>query len=242
MRFIRRTGTAAIVGLLLGPPSVSLGGVTVPTYEAEYEVEYKGRSVGTSTQTLTRDAEEGVYRFESSTRARGLLRLLRPRPLTEQSVFDVRDGELRPLEFRVEDGTRKGEDDIQVRFDWADGQAHVRTADAESELSLSPGVYDRITLQLRLMQDLAASEPPGPYQLIDDEAMKTYQYSVAGEETIETPAGRHETVKVTQRREGSSRRTVIWSAPSMHYLPVKIEQRRDGEALTTLTLESVEGL
>src|SRR5690606_19710770 len=160
----------------------------------------------------------------------------------EESVFELRDGVLRPLEFRLEDGTRKGEDNVTIDFDWAGGAAHVTKENGRTDLPLENGVHDRGTLQLALMLELDAGSVPAAHALIDDDSVKTYSYEVAGEETLTTPAGTYDTVKVVQRREGSSRHTLIWLAPELRHLPVKIEQRRDGETLTTLLLESVQGL
>lgn len=234
------TSAAAFAAVLLGIACVGAANAAVPTYTAHYEVEYKGRRVGESTQALQRDGD--VYRFESVTRARGVARLLRPRPVVEQSAFEAHGETLRPLDFRLEDGTRRGDDNVHIAFDWAAGTARIETAEGMVELPLEHGVYDRATLQLALMQELAAEGTPGPHGLIDDETIKTYRYEIAGMETLETPAGTHAALKVTQTREGSSRHTIIWAAPALEYLPIKIEQRRNDEVLTTLLLESVQGL
>jgi len=238
-RSIAASGAAACAALLAAMVPAGADEV-IPTYTATYDVEYKGRGVGESVHTLRRDGDG--YRFRSATEARGLARLLRPRPLVEESVFEVRDGVLRPLEFRLEDGTRKGEDNVTIDFDWAGGAAHVTKENGRTDLPLENGVHDRGTLQLALMLELDAGSVPAAHALIDDDSVKTYSYEVAGEETLTTPAGTYDTVKVVQRREGSSRHTLIWLAPELRHLPVKIEQRRDGETLTTLLLESVQGL
>lgn len=213
----------------------------LPTYTAQYEVEYKGRRVGESTQSLERTA--AGYRFTSVTEARGIIpRLLRPRPLVEESLFEVHEGEPRPLEFRYEDGTRRGEDNVAIAFDWASGTAHVTSADGSTELRLSPGVHDRVTLQMTLMLELDTQDSPETYSLIDDASIRTYSYEIAGEETLATAGGTYEAIKVVQQREGSSRHMLLWLAPELRHLPVKIEQRRGDETLMAFLLESVQGL
>jgi hypothetical protein len=231
---------AAASAALLGAVDAATADEPVPTYTARYGVDYKGRNVGESVHTLERENDH--YRFRSVTEAQGIARLLRRNPIVEQSLFELYDGAPRPLEFRLDDGTRKGEDDVTIDFDWPSGTAHVATEDGSMDLPLEPGVHDRATLQLALMLELAERGVPASHALIDDASVKTYSYEVSGQETLDTPAGTHDTVKVMQRREGSSRHTIIWLAPDLHYLPVKIEQRRDDETLTTLLLESVQGL
>jgi len=237
-RIVEAMGTVAACAVVVA--GLARAEETIPTYTATYHVEYKGRSVGESIQSLVREGDR--YRFRSATNARGLARLVRSRPLIEESVFDVRDGRPRPLEFKLEDGTRKGEDNVTIDFDWADGVAHVTTKDRQVDLPLEAGIHDRATLQLVLMLEAGRNAPPGSHALIDDASVKSYSYEIAGRETLSTPAGTYDTIKVVQRRQGSSRHTLIWLAPALQHLPVKIEQRRDDEILTTLLLESVQGL
>jgi len=236
-RIVEAIGAAACAVIAAGPAHAE---EPIPTYTATYNVEYKGRDVGNSIQSLVRDGDR--YRFRSATQARGLARLVRSRPLIEESVFDLHDGKPRPLEFRLEDGTRKGEDNVAIEFDWTAGVARVTAKDGRVDLPLEPGVHDRATLQLVLMLELGRMTEPTSHALIDDASVKSYSYEIAGRETLVTPAGTHDTIKVVQRREGSSRHTIIWLAPELDHLPVKIEQHRDDEILTTLLLESVQGL
>lgn len=218
----------------------------VPVYEAQYEVRYKGRRIGESVQRVTRQDTTGddpapTYRFEATTSAKGLARLLRRQPIVEESTFELRGEAVRPLMFSLDDGTRKGDDDVSVEFDWDAGTARVETSSGVADLSIEPGVHDRATLQVALMLELAADIAPEQHRLIDDDSAKTYTYEVGAAETLDTPAGEYEAIEVIQRREGSSRHTHIWMAPALRHLPVKIEQRRDDETLTTLTLLSVDG-
>ncbi len=232
---------AACVAALLCAFSAAQANDTVPTYTAHYDVEYRGRRIGDSVHTLEQQGE--TYRFTSVTQARGIARLLRRRPLVEESRFELQDGMPRPLEFSLEDGTRRGEDNLTIDFDWTSGVAQVATEDGRLELPLEPGVHDRATLQLALMLELeAAAAPSASHPLIDDTSIKVYDYELAGEETLDTAAGTYETIKIVQRREDSSRYTLIWFAPDLRYLPVRIEQRREDETLTSLQLESVLGL
>lgn len=214
----------------------------LPTFEARYEVRYKGRKLGQSEHSVTYDAERDVYRFESVTTARGLARLLRPRPAIERSEFRLSEDTIKPYEYSFEDGSRSGRDNVRIEFHWQDRRAAVTSAEGSSEIALAPGVLDRASLQIELMRALAAGEPPGPYILADGDSLKTYRYTVEGRDTLETASSTYETVRLRQSREGSSRETLIWTAPALGYLPVRIEQRRDGEALTTLTLDAVGGL
>ena len=186
---------------------------------------------------MTDDDTTATYVFESRTHARGLAKLLRPNAAIERSRFLLQDGLIRPLAFHFEDGSRKGEDNVDIAFDWDARQAAVQFDSGTASLPLEPGVLDRATLQAALMHDLSRGREPGPYTLVDDDALKTYRYSIGERRTVETGAGRFDAVAVTQEREGSSRTTLMWVAPELGHLPVLIEQYRDGEAYMSMTLQ-----
>ncbi len=87
----------------------------ITTYRAVYDVEYKGKSLGTAEFSVSYDAKREIYRFESTAHAKGFLKLVRPNPVIERSEFRVADGAIRPLEFWYEDGSRYGEDNAAHR-------------------------------------------------------------------------------------------------------------------------------
>jgi Lon protease-like protein len=234
----RRPALLATALLLAVCAGGAPAGDDIATYDAEYRVEYRGRFVGRSELGVTYDAEREMYVFNSSTRARGILRLIAPGPVTEKSHFVYRDGEIVPLDFWLDDGTRRGQENIHIAFDWDKGVALAMRADGETELAIEPGVLDRASMQVAIMYDMARSNGPERYTLVDGDSLRTYEYSAAGEETISTRAGEFRAEGFVQRREGSSRTLTIWAAPELRYLPVRIEQHRDGELQTALILES----
>lgn len=215
----------------------------ISTYAAIYDVTYKGRKAGRSQFTVSAGEQAGQYTFMSSMRARGILRLARPNPAVDRSVFAVAaNGAITPLEFKFEDGSRKGEDNVEIAFDWADAEANVTSESGPAAIPLEAGVLDRGTLQVAMMRDLARGASVGPYTIIDEDGLKTYVYGLHEEAQTETGIGRILARKLVQQREGSSRSTALWVAPEYGYLPVRIEQMRDGVAETVFLLESLESL
>lgn len=230
------SAAGALGVLLLG--AAHAADPAIATYRAVYQVEYKGKSLGTSEFSVTYDAGRDVYRFESRTIPKGLLKLVAPNPVVERSEFRLDSGAIQPLEFWYEDGSRKGEDNLHVVFQW---DTRVAIADGEHgrrELDVAPGVLDRGSLQVALMRDLARTGQPGRYDLADEDAVKPYEYTANGEQPIATGLGELRTLALVQQREGSSRSTWLWMAADHEYVPARIEQRRDGEIQTAFTLES----
>jgi hypothetical protein len=211
------------------------------TYTATYQVEYKGRDAGLAEFSLSHDATLDVYTFRSYLKVKGLLRLIAPKPAIEQSTFVVRAGRIQPREFRYEDGTRKGGNNFQGRFDW-DAQKVVLEGEQRVELDVAPGTLDRASLQAALMHDMAAQGTLGPYVLADEDSLKTYALTLVGEERLATPLGELDVLRYRQQRVGSSSSTSLWVAPSLKYLPVRMERQRGDATDTIFVLESVAGL
>ena len=214
----------------------------IASYIARYEVELRGRVAGTSQFSVSHDDERGIYTFSSRARARGLLRLARPREAVERSDFIVENGQIRPLEFRYEDGSRKGEDNVHMAFDWDAGLVTVDHGGESMQLELVPDALDRGSMQVALMRDIEANGRPGPYTLADEDGLATYAFVRQDDSEVTTPIGTFTAQRFLQRRDGSSRSTIIWVVPELRFLPVVIEQFRGDELRTRLLLQSVEGL
>jgi hypothetical protein len=238
----RATGPTLAAALLLSLISAHGVAAELPTWTATYQLEYNGRRAGTSEFSVRFDAASGVYEFQSQTDARGFYRLLVPNTILERSRFVFDEGGFRPLEFRYEDGSRRGRNNLHILFDWDRGVATANSNDGSVEFDIEPGVLDRGSMQVALMHDMAQAAAPPEYLLADEDSVRPYEYTPTGEASITTAAGRFDTRTYRQQREGSSRATLIWAAPALAYLPVRIERQRNGETQTALLLESVQGL
>lgn len=215
---------------------------TVATYTAAYRAIYKGKEAGTAEFTVRYLADRDLYEFSSRVLAKGFLKLARPNPAVERSHFRSSASGIEPVEFWYEDGSRSGEDNFHVVFDWERRIATVSNEGGRRELALPGPSLDRGSLQVALMRDLASNGTPSAYRLADEDSVADYEYMDNGTATMQTGVGALETRVLTQQRAGSSRATWLWVAPELKFLPVRIEQRRDGEVQTAFELQSVTGL
>ena len=113
----------------------------VTTYTATYRVEYKGREAGVSEWSV-REVKDGLYEFSAKITPKGMLKLARPKPAIERSLFRVEADGVRPLEFWYEDGSRSGEDNVHVVFDWDRGVATISGAETRQEMAVPAGALD----------------------------------------------------------------------------------------------------
>lgn len=174
----------------------------------------------------------------------------RLRPLTV-SVEDQISDKPREVVFDWSDADAGIEADAKADAEAGDGlTATARGTDrGESfELEVAPEVLDRALLVPAIGLELAQSagklnehgmpelksfpyDPERGYRarVLEKGEVQDYFARPLGEEEVEGPDGTPvDTLVLEHQRDGSSRATRFWLAPSLGYLPVRIEQRKDG--------------
>ncbi|HDY84394.1 MAG TPA: DUF3108 domain-containing protein, partial [Methylophaga sp.] len=69
----------------------------------------------------------------------------------------------------------------------------------------------------------------------DGGKLKNYQIRVIGKETITTPLGEIDTIKLTRHRnKDEDRETTLWCSPALDYMPVKLEHIEDETTFTAV--------
>lgn len=231
----------ALGALILGPETaLAADGDSVLTPSvATYSVEYRGINAGTIAFAL-RNPSPGQFVYESRSNARGVARLVIRNEVHEASTFSVADGRIQPQSYVLDDGSQDTSKDTRLQFDWNTRIARGEHENQPLEIKLEPGLQDRMSVQVLVMQQLARGEEPGRLNFIDRDEVKAYQYMKEGAERLNTAVGEIDTVVYSSTREGSSRVSKIWYAPSLGYTPVRAEQVRRSKVETVLTLTKLE--
>ena len=108
-------------------------------------------------------------------------------------------------------------------------------------MDLPEGTLDKFAQQIVLMQELQDGVERHFYEVADGGRLKTYGYTDGGEERVEVPLGRFDTVRMLRSKQGKPPRLTLWCAPSLHYLPVRAGRDQD-EGSFEMELTAVEGL
>lgn len=216
------------------PAADAVAAVLQPSV-ATYGVEFRSIDAGTIAFTL-RSPAPGQFIYESRSNARGLARLVIRNEVHEASTFALVDDELQPLSYLLDDGSSDTSKDTRLEFDWSARLARGKHENEPLELALTPGLQDRMSVQVFVLMQLAAGEDPGEIAFIDRNEVKSYRYTKEGTGRLKTAVGEVDTVIYSSTRDGSSRVSKIWYAPALGYLPVRAEQVRRGKVETVLTL------
>ncbi len=193
-------------------------------FEATYRVRMSGLG-GTMTQTLQR--AEGGYRASSLLKPRGVAAMLAGGALEESVLFDVVEHRVRPLHYTVSDTVGRKDESGELTFDWETGVATGRENDTALNYTLDVGAIDRASLQYALMLDLLRGRSAASYTMLDGDRRKSLIIEQAGDAVVEVPHGEYRVREVRHQTRGSSRRTVLFLAPELEFLPVRIEQYKN---------------
>ena len=216
-----------IFGVVVGGFSAESRAATPPPqpFHAEYDVVWKGINAGTSTLELTRDPANG-WIYISRNVARGLFKLALPGEILQRSRFALDNGQPRPKQYSADDGTSDTSRDVDLRFDWASGRVRGTSEGKPVDLAIRENLQDPMSVQIALMQALAAGEQPQRFFLADKDEIKEFLYELEAPLRLATALGELDTVVYGTRRPGSDRVTRLWLAPSLGYVPVQAERRR----------------
>lgn len=99
-------------------------------------------------------------------------------------------------------------------------------------------LLDKLVYQMQMMLDLGAQPASLRYNIADKNKLKDYLFDNRGREQVETDLGRYQAIRLERGASGADRRTVVWCAEELDWLPVKVEYREKDGSVTTALLRS----
>lgn len=220
---------------------VKAGPVFPTPFKAEYNLYSKGLEVAHIERVLKPQAD-GTYVYESHSHTVGMLALFRDDRITERSHWRLTDSGFRPLEYIYHHRGSKKNRNVNIKFDWNKAKVRMQVDDDHWQMDLEPDTLDKMLYQLAIMRDLKIGFDTVTYRIADGGKMKTYDFETFGLETIKTPYGDFETLKVERFRDDRERETILWCAQALDYLPVKVVNIEPDGLKTTALLKSYTSL
>ena len=156
----------------------------------------------------------------------GMSRMITRGTLSEMSEFYSAPEGVRPRLYSTQDTISRDKTDASIRFNWDTGEARG-AENGEEVVSVMDAIsHDRVSIQYQLMHDLLTSTPISGYTMFEIDRLRPVSVRNVGSQTVEVPAGEFEVVGIQHQAEGSKRRTILWVAKELGYLPVVVEQYR----------------
>ena len=231
---------AAVLGLAALPAGAKDPAPTLQPYKARYQVTYRGLSGGQIESSLSRGPVAGQWLYETRAFPTLLARVVVSPQARERGVMQIAPDGVRPLSFDFNDGNAESAKDVRLTFDWAAGRVRGEAQGVPFELAVARGTQDTASVQAAMLVDLLAGRAPEGFPIVTGSKLRFYRYWQEGRATVMTPFGQFDTVVWANQRDGSTRVTKVWHAPSLGYVPVQAVQYRKGQAETQMKLVALE--
>lgn len=215
---------------LLSAPALAL-----TPYTAVYEGKVSGLKADTQT-TLSADAS-GRMEFRSVAKARGIARIFKSDPIIEYTEFEMIDDRINPIEYHYLFNSSGSKRNSWIKFDRVNMIAQSMYKTETVELNIRSDHVDRSLELLVFRTDLMAGKAADKYAYIDRNTLREAAYELLGPETIQTKAGKFDTIRYRRQRIGSSRHAIIWLAPDLEYLPVQMQHFKGDKATGIIVLK-----
>lgn len=185
-------------------------------FNAVYKAEYGSLTI-TATRSLQRLSDNSMeLRFAAKS---WLARI------EEVSQFQWNtEGQLVPKRYHYQRSGLGRDRQALLNFDWQNQKVVNNVQNKPWSMDLPQAALDKLSYQLQLRHDLINDKQNMSYKIADGGRLKTYDFKVLGEETLSTPLGQLNAVKVERIRKNAKRTTHLWLAKDWNHLVVRIRQ------------------
>jgi hypothetical protein len=202
-------------------------------FSAQYVALRNGDAVGQTTLALS-DNGDGTFTLRSETRGTSGLARLAGIHVVETSHFRWHDGRPEAIEYSYKQDSAIKNRTRHASF--ANGEVAVEEGGQTFRYAIVPGLIDRHAVTLAIATDLTRNAQAFDYKVAVKDHVEDMRYERGGNETLDVPAGKFETVLMRRVGEpGSDRKRVArsWFSEKLGWLPVEIEQsEKKGDTIT----------
>jgi len=198
-------------------------------YQASYTLFRKGAELGKGQQKLEK-TEDGYHISHSSNMKWMFLSDIRK----ENSKFTVENNIVTAQHYHYE-RTGTGRDREETIVFSKDNIKAVYKNNEDNFKVIQP-TFDPILYQVIMRDDLIKESTTLSYPMIRRCKETEYTFKRISTETVKTPMGRFEAIKLQRIRKKSNRNTLIWVAPSLNYSIVKMTHFEDGQEQADLQI------
>ncbi|TQV84524.1 DUF3108 domain-containing protein [Aliikangiella coralliicola] len=209
--------------------------VFLHAYNASYDIYSDGDRLGSASRNML--FEDGNWKLQVSTKLKKWMLTLKSR---EFSKFVIQNNKLFTNEFFTSTKISfKSERKVEQSFDWQQKMEAGKKGKRNWQLPLDQHLYDRMSHLVKLRSDLLSGAKDFNYIISYKGKRKTYSYQITGDETIITPMGEINTIRL-DRISGDDSRFSLWLSPEYNYFPIKIAQVEQDKPDVVLTLNKLE--
>ena len=212
------------LSLVLVAPSQAQPPQALTPFSITYQVSHQGHQAGEATQTLSKEQDHYTLRFYSD-----LQLFFFKHTREEVSQFSWHQDRIRPHQYSIKTSGIGKKRNAQLVFDWDKHEVENHVSSPIWRAPLEEDTQDRLSHQLMLKHGLQQGKTEFHFTVADGGKIKAYHYALEETETLETPLGQIDALRIKRIRNNQRRQTWLWFAPSLDYALVRIRQTKDGQ-------------
>lgn len=219
-----------LLTLLAAPAAADRDLRPIPPYTASYEASAMGNTLKAR---ITLNHEDVQTRMAMDAHVSGFLRILGRFELSREALMNSRNGDLQLVQSRSQQITPRRERKVETRFDWEANRA-IGTINGEPfDLEVPEQTLDFLGSLYLMMQrletgELSAQGDRETIQALERDRLREYQFEYVGRETMDSPIGRVETIRIDRRSQDSDIALSAWFARELRHIPVRFDYEADG--------------
>jgi hypothetical protein len=196
--------------------------VAESSYSAVYNLQADGISLGKLERSLEWSAD-GSLVLKTRSFTTGFWKLFVDDTITEESRFVITDGKVIPGSYHYSKSKKGKLREERVEFDTNKGEIISSSTDGVQHFPFTGIESDKLLYQFLIRAALKRGEVDFDLPVIDRRELRSYQFQSSAPEMLTTNLGELEVVRVERINE-AKRKTTLWFATALDYLPVKIVQ------------------
>ena len=184
-------------------------------FQANYQFSYNGKTMGSGTRTLSQQGNNWTYNFSAKA---GVIA-----SASEISKFSFNNEQITSQQFNRSSKVLVHNNSMRITFNPSGKVINTQKDDKKRSFAWKAGVLDELNAELQIREDLKGAGMKATYPIADAKGIDMRRFVKQGTETVKTPYGTFNTIKVIIQYENKpDRNTTFWLAPKLDYLPVKV--------------------
>lgn len=219
----RMVGMRVLVASLLLFPLLAVAATPLAPYRASYMITRGGNPIGELHQSLHYHGRETLI-FESQRFSSGFQAMVAPSRESERTLWVWQPPKMVPLEYLTRSQRLGLTETRRIEFDWQAKELRLSLEGGTTRLPLTPGVVDRLLLQLVIRHDLMQGGSERlDYRVQRFEGVESWRVVAHGEELVDIQNGKLRAIRV---ESGGQQ---LWLDPVREYLPLRFSFEEEGE-------------
>ncbi len=180
------------------------------------------------------DNSSKSYRYTKETKASGLFKMIRNDHIAESSSGQLdKDAFPSPREYSFVHSNKKRT--RKELMSTVDGLVEGEWKNKPYQLPAVTGEQDPASQDLALIYMASDHKQVIEIPLIEKGKQQVHRYRVIDKEKVRTKAGSFKAIHLMLERKNSKRKTEVWLAPELHFIPVKIVHKDKPDSPAVIT-------